>query len=133
MHSNCLPNCRPNDNAVSFWNLTDKSYEMNSNKIYVARIRCHVFEFFIYHLHYILKFPYRLTFKLRIKCLNFPKTQGSAFGQGGLLLVLRNVNKISFFESVAACTSTSLIGLHATTISNSVFLLLVASFNDEGT
>jgi hypothetical protein len=122
MHSNCLPNYRSNDNAVSFWNLTDKNYEMKSNKIYGARIHCHVFEFFIHHLHYILKFPCRLAFKLRIECFKFPKTQISAFGKGGLLLVVRNVNKISFFELVAACTSTSLIGLHATTISNLVFL-----------
>jgi len=113
---------RSNDNAVSFWNLTDKSSEMNSNKICGARIHCHVFEFVIHHLRYILKVSCRLAFKLRIKCFIFPKMQSSAFGQGGLLLKVRNVNQISFFELVAACTSTSLIGLPATTISNSVFL-----------
>jgi hypothetical protein len=122
MHSKCMPNYRPNDNDILIWNLTDKSSEMNSNKICGTRIHCHVFEFVIYHFHYILKFPYRLAFKLRKQCFKFPKKPRSAVGQGGLLLVVRNANQISFFELVAACTSTSLIGLHATTISNSVLL-----------
>lgn len=98
MHSNCLPNYRPNNSVLLFWNLTDQSSEMNSNKICGARIHCHVFEFVIYHLHYILKFPYRLAFKLRIKCFEFSKTQSSAFRQGGLQVVVWNVNQISFFR-----------------------------------